>query len=60
MTDERVIKLGRGFRDPLGDFVNYLVVERNLSANTVAAYQSDLKLAATYWAAARGQRLAAC
>lgn len=49
MTDERVIKLGRGFWDPLGDFVNYLVVERNLSANTVAAYQSDLKLAATYW-----------
>lgn len=49
MTDQEKQPLKKGYRDLLGDFANYLTVERNLSVNTVASYQSDLKLAAEYW-----------
>lgn len=47
MSDDQPLKAA--FRDQLGDFANYLAVERNLSVNTVEAYRSDLSLAATYW-----------
>lgn len=47
MSNDQPLKTAYG--DQLGDFANYLAVERNLSANTVDAYRSDLRLAATYW-----------
>lgn len=49
MTEQFHQQLNNQFADQLGDFANYLTVERNLAENTVAAYRSDLRLAGQYW-----------
>lgn len=51
-TREDVSRGPESFREEINDFLNYIALERGLSANTVVAYRRDLDQAAQHFARA--------
>ncbi|HVS30007.1 MAG TPA: tyrosine recombinase XerC [Thermoanaerobaculia bacterium] len=40
--------MGAGVTDEIGDFLNYLTYERNVSSNTISAYRNDIETFVTF------------